>query len=55
MNNVFDNLGCDPEVAISVMERACNLIVERKPHEADALLDEFPGLKAALFAHEPED
>ena len=55
MNNVFDDLGCDPEVAISVMERACNLIVERKPQEADALLDEFPQLKAALFAHEPEE
>ena len=53
--NDFDNLGCDPEVAISVMERVNALIVARKPQEADALLDEFPGLKAALFAHEPED
>ena len=53
--NDFDNLGCDPEVAIAVMERACNLIMERKPADCDALLEEFPGLKAALFAHEPQD
>jgi len=51
----MNDLGIDPQVAIKVMEQVNLLIIQRKPHDADALLNEFPELKAALFAHEPEE
>ena len=52
--NDFEDLGCDPQTAIAVMERVNALLLARDPGSADSLLSEFPELKAALFAHEPE-
>ena len=43
------------EVIQYIVERACWLIRERRPADCDALLNEFPALKAELFAFEPEE
>ena len=51
----MEDLGIDPQTAIAVMQRVNLLIMQRKPHDADAVLNEFPQLKKALFEFEPED